>query len=94
MRLPVPPWLRWMRERLAARPDTEHEQAIVRLMLGALIVLYMLPGALVRNLEPTILVMLAYLSASILIFAHILVAPGVSPTRRVVALVCDLSTVT
>jgi two-component system sensor histidine kinase RpfC len=94
MRLPKLPWLRWVRARLATRPDTEHEQAIVRLVLGALIVLYMVPGALTRNLEPTILVMMAYLGAAALIFAHILVSPGVSHTRRVVAMLWDLGTTT
>ena len=29
--------------RLAARPDTEHEQAIVRLVVGAVLFLYLLP---------------------------------------------------
>jgi len=86
--------LRWMRARLAARPDTEHEQAIVRLVLGALIVLYLLPGALAQNLEPTIIVMLGYLAGSILIFGHILVAPGESPTRRIVATLADVATLT
>ena len=33
-----------MRARLAARPDTEHEQAIVRLVIGAAVLLYLLPG--------------------------------------------------
>jgi len=94
LKLPEVAWLRWVRERLAARPDTEHEQAIVRLVLGALIVLYMVPGALVRNLEPTILVMIAYLAAASLIFGHILLAPGVSHARRVIAMLCDLGTVT
>ncbi|HET9733799.1 MAG TPA: ATP-binding protein [Burkholderiales bacterium] len=86
--------LRWMRARLAARPDTEHEQAIVRLILGALIVLYLLPGAMAQQLEPTIIVMLGYLAGAILIFGHILIAPGVSPTRRVLAILADITTVT
>ncbi|HEX5092067.1 MAG TPA: ATP-binding protein [Burkholderiales bacterium] len=94
LRLPDFVWLRWVRERLAARPDTEHEQAIVRLVLGALIVLYMVPGALGRNSEPTLWVMLAYLAAAILIFAHILAQPGISHARRVIAMLCDLGTTT
>jgi two-component system, sensor histidine kinase RpfC len=92
--LPGVSLLRWMRARLAARPDTEHEQAIVRLVLGALIVLYLLPGALARHLEPTITVMLGYLVGSILIFGHILYAPGESPARRVIATLADVGTLT
>ena len=34
-----------MRARLAARPDTEHEQAIVRLMVGTVLFFYLLPEA-------------------------------------------------
>jgi two-component system sensor histidine kinase RpfC len=84
--------LQRLRARLAARPDSEHEQAIVRLVVGALIVIYLVPGALARHLEPTILVMLAYLMASAAIFAHILVAPGESPTRRMLGALADLGT--
>jgi len=86
--------LRWLRARLAARPDTEHEQAIVRLVVVGLIVLYLLPGAIAQNLEPTIFVMLGYLAGSILIFGHIIVAPGESPARRVLCALGDVATLT
>jgi two-component system sensor histidine kinase RpfC len=94
MKLPRPVWWRWMRARLASRKDTEHEQAIVRLALGVLIVLYLLPGALAQNLEPTIIVMLGYLAVAAMILGHILYAPEISPTRRVVAIVVDVATIT
>src|SRR4051812_14693637 len=64
------------------------------MVVGALIVLYLLPGAIARDLEPTIFVMLGYLSVSLLLFAHILVAPGESTTRRIAAAVADLGTLT
>ena len=35
----------WLRERLAARPDSEHEQAIVRLLVGTVLFFYLLPHA-------------------------------------------------
>ncbi len=92
--LPGASLLRWMRARLAARPDTEHEQAIVRLVVVALIVLYLLPGAIERNLEPTIFVMLGYLAGSILILSHIIVAPGESPARRALCALGDIATLT
>jgi hypothetical protein len=41
--LPQPAWLRRLRARLEARSDTEHEQALVRLALGLLLGLYLLP---------------------------------------------------
>jgi len=86
--------LRWVRARLAARPDTEHEQAIMRLVLGVLIVLYLLPGALEKHLSPSIVVMLGYLGWSTLLFAHILAVPRESPARRVLAIFADIATVT
>ena len=36
-----------LRVRLAARPDTEHEQAIVRVVVGLVLFLYLLPEALI-----------------------------------------------
>jgi len=93
-KLPGAGQLRWMRARLAARPDTEHEQAIVRLAVDVLIVLYLLPGAIAQNLEPTIIVMFGHLAGAILIFGHILLAPGISPLRRVLAVVVDIAAVT
>jgi two-component system, sensor histidine kinase RpfC len=83
-----------LRARLASRPDTEHEQAIVRLVVGALVVLYLVPGALADHAEPTIWIMGAYLGAAALIFLRILAAPGISPMRRVLAVVADVSTLT
>ena len=83
-----------MRAKLAARGDTEHEQAIVRIVVGALLVLYLLPGALANHEEPTIHVMLAYLAVSVLLFVRILAAPGASPTRRVIAAMADTGVAT
>ncbi|MEJ2175293.1 MAG: hypothetical protein P8Y76_10405, partial [bacterium] len=82
----------WMRARLAARPDSEHEQSIVRVVVGFLLVLYLVPGAIERGSDPAVWVMLAYLGIAVCLFAHILVAPGVSPVRRVLAAICDVAT--
>jgi two-component system sensor histidine kinase RpfC len=83
-----------LRARLAARPDTEHEQAIVRLVVGALIVFYLLPDALHHRPEPTLPVMLAYLVVAALLFLRILASPGESHLRRVLAAVADIGTIT
>ena len=83
-----------LRARLAGRPDTEHEQAIVRLLVGSAILAYLLVRTAARDFEPTVFVMAGYLGVSALIFAHILVAPGESPWRRVFAAVLDLGTLT
>ena len=82
------------RARLAARPDTEHEQALVRLVLGVLILGYLVVAAGVQQYEPTVMVMSLYLGMAILIFVHILLAPGTSALRRIFAAVVDLGTLT
>jgi len=96
MTLPGMVWLRWLRARLAARPDTEHEQAIVRAAIGVLIGLYLLPEILDRHAEglpePHILVWIGFLAFSTAIFGAILASPRVSPVRRVVGTVLDAAT--
>ena len=83
-----------LRTRLAARPDTEHEQAIVRLLISALLVLYLLPGTLGVASELILFVGSAHFALSLLVFLRILNAPEKSPTRRVVAIFADFATVT
>ena len=79
-----------LRAKLAARPDTEHEQAIVRLIVGGLILLYLLPGASLYDVH--VLLMGGYLAVAALIFVRIVLAPGASPSRRVVGAVADIAT--
>jgi len=83
-----------LRARLAARPDTEHEQAIVRLIIGVLIVLYFLPDISKPSGTQVLYVESAYVVIGALIFLLILYSPKASPTRRVMALITDLSTLT
>src|SRR2546427_156091 len=87
-----------LRARLAARPDTEHEQAIVRLLVGLALGLYLLPEILQRQAaglaEQHILVWLGFLAASAGIFGAILAWPGESPWRRTFGAVLDISTLT
>ncbi len=85
---------RELRARLTARPDTEHEQAIVRLIVGVLIVIYLLPDALHHRAEPTLPVMLAYLVVAVLLLLRILASPGESHLRRILAAVADIGTIT
>jgi two-component system sensor histidine kinase RpfC len=100
MMLPGAVWLRWMRARLAARPDTEHEQAIVRVVIGAALFFYLLPGAMDESTGTLdtgrmyLAVMVAFLTFSVLLFASILLQPGVSVTRRLLSAAVDLSAVT
>jgi two-component system sensor histidine kinase RpfC len=82
-----------LRARLAARPDTEHEQGILRLVIGALLVLYLLPhtDAVERGL--VLYVGSAQLVVSLLIFLRIAYTTHVSPARRVFAQFADVATI-
>jgi len=94
--LPGMVWWRWLRARMAARTDTEHEQAIIRGGVGLLGGLYLLPEALNRHAmglpEPHILVWIGFLAFSIAIFGAILAFPRASPARRIFGTVVDAAT--
>jgi two-component system sensor histidine kinase RpfC len=83
-----------VRARLAARPDTEHEQALVRIVITILLVLYLLPGATGPGRELILLVGGAHFALSVLVFLRILDSTDTSPARRVFAMVGDFATVT
>ena len=86
--------LGWVRARLKARPDTEHEQVLVRVAVGVVLGLYLLPEILVRRTagEPHILVWMAFLSLSAALLVWIMASPGVSHLRRTLAAALDAAT--
>ncbi len=77
------------RASLAARPDTEHEQALIRLLNAIALGLYLLPEIL-----PHITVWLAYFVVGLGIVAHIFLHPQASPARRTLGALSDVSTLT
>ena len=89
-----------LRDRLASRPDTEHEQALIRLAVGITLFFYLLPGAFIdtgKELETDLLylgAMLAFLSLASIIFVCIFFMPGVSPTRRILGAILDSAAAT
>ena len=89
-----------LRARLAARPDTEHEQAIIRLLVGAVLFPYLLPevfsGKEVHGQADLmfLLAMVCFLLLAAGVFAWICLSPASSPVRRVLASVLDIGTAT
>src|SRR5260221_3050403 len=89
-----------VRARLAARPDTEHEQAIVRVVLAVVFFFYLLPGAydaaggVFNPWDPYFVAMVAEVAFSVAILAGIVARPGISPARRVIGATGDISAVT
>ena len=85
--------LAWVRYRLKDRPDTEHEQALVRLVVGVVVCVYsLIPNAIRQSggeaLEQLV-VFGVWALMSIGVFLAILFYPGVSPVRRVIGAIGD-----
>jgi len=81
-------------ERLAGRPDSEHEQAIIRIVVVCGMYAYMLlapfrPEERGSVLFWSTLLFVAGMASALAIFAHILWRPGICPVRRVVGIVVD-----
>ncbi|MCC6609589.1 MAG: response regulator [Burkholderiales bacterium] len=90
--------VRWLRGRLRGRPDTEHEQALVRvalgLGLGAYLLLPSVLGEAPRAAWQSLLPYGVFVLLSAAIFCAILVRPGASPVRRILGAVIDSGTAT
>ena len=89
------PWRR-LRARLRGRPDSEHEQILVRLafavgILGSLLVVA-LSARPPDVIGTCLLIALAYVVGSIALFGHLLWRPQVSPVRRYAGMLLDLIT--
>ena len=83
-----------LKTRYAKRPDSEHEQAIIRLAIVGLFLVYLLGVASVAQVHATIVTMaLLYLSIEAVVGAALLVwltlRPGVSHVRRTIGMISD-----
>ncbi|MGA9423292.1 MAG: ATP-binding protein [Rhodanobacteraceae bacterium] len=85
--------LQKLRANLASRPDSEHEQAIVRIAIVGLFLIYLLGVASASGMNGLLPRVLLYLSVEALIgiglFVEILRRPGVSHARRWIGMIAD-----
>jgi two-component system sensor histidine kinase RpfC len=87
-----------VRARLRNRADSEHKQALIRLAVGAVLFLYLLPEAVQDGLHAPylerslFLPMLGFMALAAAIFGAIVISPGTSPVRRVFGAVVDSAT--
>ncbi|AKC87863.1 ATP-binding protein [Pseudoxanthomonas suwonensis] len=84
----------WFRQRFSHRPDSEHGQALVRIILILLILCYVLLPSSRAGLDPgqyrdVLVIVLSGLSLSLGIFAWLLARPGRSDVRRIVGMLAD-----
>ncbi len=83
-----------IRDTFAKRPDSEHEQAIIRLVIVMLLAVYIfrLVGQN-RRIDPseisTVAISLFCLLFSVSVFTHIVLRPEISPLRRTIGMVHD-----
>jgi len=87
----------WLRRRLQNRPDSEHEQAILRVALGIVLGICLLVPHLMGETAGSALQTLvpfgAFVLAGFVIFGAILLHPGASGVRRVVGAMVDSATI-
>jgi len=85
--------LQRLRARLAARPDTEHEQGILRLVICALAFVYLLPDALAHHDDLALYVTSTFVALALVIFLWIAYSTRISPPRRVFAQFVDVTAI-
>jgi two-component system, sensor histidine kinase RpfC len=89
-------FLQWLRARLSDRPDSEHGQAIVRIAVIVVVLLYLL-GSMAFGLESdaatrTVLAMVASaLAIGVALLVGIVVQPAASHVRRWIGMAADYS---
>ena len=86
-----------IKNRLGNRPDTEHEMMPNRLVFAITVKIYLLVATWLGNdlaatmLRETYWGFIVYFAAVAGLFAHMLWNPGISPARRVAAMIVDFS---
>ena len=85
-----------LKQRLSHRPDSEHGQAFVRLLMLVVVLGYLLtvvagrPG-IARALELSLLFLVVEFAVSFLIIGWIMARPAMSYPRRVLGMIADYS---
>ncbi|MHB1140825.1 MAG: diguanylate cyclase domain-containing protein [Sulfuricaulis sp.] len=84
-----------VRERLAGRSDSEHIQALVRVAIGGVGLIYVFfiyaSGKLSAGQHHMLFVASCFVLAAIGIFVSVIIQPQASPARRLVGMVLDFS---
>lgn len=89
-----------VKQRLSKRSDSEHEQAIIRIVIASIAAFYFIikwfnsTGEAQIALQKPVIALSIALALSLAIFASILISPGKFITRRAFGTLVDLGTVT
>ncbi len=84
--------LGFLKSRLRNRPDGEHEMVINRVVISALILLYLAGAAIfgASSVRDAVILTASFFCISFAFLAHMLYQPGISVARRVTAIMSDL----
>ena len=91
--------IRWLIARLSNRPDSEHELTMSRLALSMVAFLALFIGYLGGSeehrlyLEKISIYFIAFTAATVFLFIHLLIYPGVSAFRRLLGIPIDIGCV-
>ena len=80
-------WINWVRGQLRGRPDSEHQQALIRVIIMSLVFLYFST----TTLHAATLLAGTYLAVSIAIFTWILLSPARNIPRRLLGMIGDMA---
>lgn len=90
--------IQFLKARFKNRPDTEHEQSLVRVAIVLLVLLYLGSVALFGEISESafhgLIILTLFLAFSLTMVAAIVVNPGVSIPRRIVCMVGDMGMIT
>ncbi len=88
--------LKSVKERLSNRPDSEHEQAILRVIIGLVVFTYFTIALRVKapaggeGLSIALIISALFLIFAGVLLLAIIIQPGVSPYRRILGMAADL----
>jgi len=80
-------WIEWPRSRLQGRPDSEHEQALIRVVIMSLVFGFFFS----TGLDSVTILAGSYLIVSIMLVVWILISPAKNIPRRVMGIVGDMA---
>ncbi len=90
--------LQRLKARFENRPDTEHEQSLVRVAIVMLVLIYLSAVALFgtpsESAQHGLLVLSLFLLFSVIMIVAIAIKPGVSITRRIICMFGDMGMIT
>jgi two-component system sensor histidine kinase RpfC len=88
-------FLAFLRERLKKRPDSEHEQSALRVVIGFIVFVYLYfalswDGVIQPNEQKFLLICLLVIPLSLAILLSTIISPDISVLRRFIGMVIDL----